>query len=262
MPTLRRSAVLLAAALLAPALPSLAAPAPVSVVTPVVRDALLSLGTTTASLAGERLVGVTWESGAADVRARWLTPAGWTAWQRAEQDTGDADAETVATRPGTEPLWRPDGATAAQVEVTGTARGLRLVRVSDGAARTSRSWGASPASASTATGLLGEVASRADWGADESLRRGSPSYASRVSAVVVHHTAGRNGYSAGRGALDHPGRLRLPRAVARLVRPRLQPRRRPLRPGLAGPGRRGDPGDRRGARPGLQHRHARRLGPG
>jgi uncharacterized protein with LGFP repeats len=41
---------------------------------------------------------------------------------------------------------------------------------------------------------LGHVGSRADWGADERLRRGGPAYASTVRAVVVHHTAGGNDY--------------------------------------------------------------------
>lgn len=45
---------------------------------------------------------------------------------------------------------------------------------------------------------------RADWGADERMRRGAPSYASTVRAVVVHHTAGGNDYR----PQDVPARLR------------------------------------------------------
>ncbi|GAA2086747.1 NlpC/P60 family protein [Brevibacterium salitolerans] len=41
-----------------------------------------------------------------------------------------------------------------------------------------------------------KIASRKEWGANESLKNGSPSYASSVKAAVVHHTAGANGYSA------------------------------------------------------------------
>lgn len=48
-----------------------------------------------------------------------------------------------------------------------------------------------------------DIGSRASWGADESLR-GSPSYASRTDAAVIHHTAGSNSYS----ATDVPGILR------------------------------------------------------
>jgi uncharacterized protein with LGFP repeats len=39
------------------------------------------------------------------------------------------------------------------------------------------------------------IISRADWGADESLRCGSPQYANGIRAAVVHHTAGSNDYS-------------------------------------------------------------------
>ncbi len=36
---------------------------------------------------------------------------------------------------------------------------------------------------------------RLSWGADESIRRGPPTYASAVRFAIVHHTAGRNDYS-------------------------------------------------------------------
>jgi hypothetical protein len=39
------------------------------------------------------------------------------------------------------------------------------------------------------------IVPRLSWGADESIRRGPPSYAPGVRFAVVHHTAGRNGYS-------------------------------------------------------------------
>ncbi|WP_084500122.1 NlpC/P60 family protein [Brevibacterium album] len=41
-----------------------------------------------------------------------------------------------------------------------------------------------------------KIASRKEWGANESLKNGSPSIAPSVKAAVVHHTAGANGYSA------------------------------------------------------------------
>ncbi|MCA1720484.1 MAG: N-acetylmuramoyl-L-alanine amidase [Actinobacteria bacterium] len=50
------------------------------------------------------------------------------------------------------------------------------------------------AHAGSGTALLGDVRSRADWGADESIREGKPEYASGVDAVVVHHTAQGNDY--------------------------------------------------------------------
>ncbi|UXA07064.1 LGFP repeat-containing protein [Mycobacterium sp. SMC-2] len=39
------------------------------------------------------------------------------------------------------------------------------------------------------------IISRAEWGADESLRCGSPQYDNGIRAAVVHHTAGSNDYS-------------------------------------------------------------------
>lgn len=40
-----------------------------------------------------------------------------------------------------------------------------------------------------------KIISRAGWGADESLRCGSPSYDDSLAAATVHHTAGSNDYS-------------------------------------------------------------------
>jgi hypothetical protein len=39
------------------------------------------------------------------------------------------------------------------------------------------------------------IVARSSWGADERIRRGSPSYAAGVRFAVVHHTAGQNGYT-------------------------------------------------------------------
>ncbi|BAX94989.1 hypothetical protein MSG_04883 [Mycobacterium shigaense] len=39
------------------------------------------------------------------------------------------------------------------------------------------------------------IISRAEWGADESLRCGTPQYDNGIRAAVVHHTAGSNDYS-------------------------------------------------------------------
>ncbi len=190
---LRRIAVIAVIALTAPVLPSLAgstgAAAP-----PVVRSLALAVGTTTTAVHDERLVGVTWQDGSPTVRLRWRTATGWTAWDQPETDA------PTGTVPSTEPAWRPTGATAVAVEVTGAARGLTLVTVSDGGVRQSRgvqSWGMRSAAARSATGLLGAVKSRRDWGADESIRRGRPEYATSVRAVVVHHTVQRNDYAAG-----------------------------------------------------------------
>jgi hypothetical protein len=183
---LRRSAarVALVVALVtaAPVLPSATA---LSVPDAVVTTAALALGTSTRAVERERLVGLTWESGSATVRYRWRTGHGWTPWETAEAEGPG--------RPGTEPLWRPTGATRVALDVRGAVTGLRLVRVADG---TRRSWTAARAHAATTARVLGPVRTRADWGADESIRRGRPAYAPSVRAVVVHHTVQANDYDA------------------------------------------------------------------
>ncbi|MGI8537949.1 MAG: N-acetylmuramoyl-L-alanine amidase [Mycobacteriales bacterium] len=201
----RRAVLLLTAALLGPALPSLAASPGLPVVTSVVHSAALALGATTAPLLdSDRLVGVTWAAGAPQVRVRWLTAAGWTGWEVPDDDSDVPEpAERAAARGGTEPLWRPPGASLVDVRVDGAAQDLQLVRVGDGVARRDLSFGIAPAGADE-RGLLPGVRSRADWGADESLRRGAPTYAAGVKAVIVHHTAGSNDYA----PADVPRRIR------------------------------------------------------
>jgi hypothetical protein len=44
--------------------------------------------------------------------------------------------------------------------------------------------------------VMPPVYSRAQWGADESIRTWDPEYASTLKAATIHHTADRNGYSA------------------------------------------------------------------
>ena len=39
------------------------------------------------------------------------------------------------------------------------------------------------------------IVPRAEWGANEAIRRGAPTYASEIKLAIVHHTAGRNDYS-------------------------------------------------------------------
>ena len=184
---LRRSTIVLAAALALQTVPTLAS-GPV-VVKPVISTAPLTAADTVAALTHERMVAVTWTTGAPRVRVRWHQPLGWSRWSLAENDTGDSSEGT----PGTEPLWRPAGADRVELQTTGTAKHLTLVRVSDGI--THRLWGVAIARAATGRAVLGDVHPRSDWGADESLRRRAPSYAAKVLAVTVHHTANANGYS-------------------------------------------------------------------
>jgi hypothetical protein len=161
---------------------------------------------TGALASGDRLAGVTWRTGDPRVRYRWHSAHGWRGWQTAESDTlAPSPAERRDARPGTEPLWRPHGTDRVEVAVIARQRpvtGVRLIAVGDagrslfGTVVSALQPHITVADAQTTVPHLGVVRTRADWGADESLRRCGPTYASRVRAVVVHHTDQPNDYSA------------------------------------------------------------------
>ncbi|HVE75128.1 MAG TPA: N-acetylmuramoyl-L-alanine amidase, partial [Mycobacteriales bacterium] len=195
---LRRAVALSLLALLAPALPTVAAPAPAPGAAAVRSTSLLPGPVRLES--GIRLVGVTWSHGAPEVTLRWRTAAGWGPWLEAHDDSATPSAvERRGAVAGTEPLWRPRGADLVQVRLRGTARGARLVLVGDGGSaprqRQQQQQQTAYAERRDPVGLLGDVGLRADWGADESMRDGAPSYAERVHAVVVHHTVQTNDYT-------------------------------------------------------------------
>ena len=73
--------------------------------------------------------------------------------------------------------------------------------------------GTSAADALPASGRVGQgerrtamppIITRAQWGADESIRRWDPEYAPTIKAATLHHTADRNTYT----AADVPGMMR------------------------------------------------------
>jgi hypothetical protein len=173
------------------------------------------------------MVGVTWphETDAPEVQVRGrLQEGGWTEWVPLE--TAE-DPETGEDAPGTEAAWigvvdalqvraELDGADVtegltAHVITTSPAAEDRVVEDTAGApepmtlsaqqstARTAQA----TTMANPATPVLGPGAptytSRAGWGADESLVRGT-SAANQLKAVVIHHTAGTNSYTAAQSA--------------------------------------------------------------
>jgi Ca2+-binding RTX toxin-like protein len=116
---------------------------------------------------------------------------------------------------GTPPVWTDRARCVGfrlKLPAGETLSGLRAVFVDtsdDGAsggngftAALTRAWGAvagvwgflapSPAAAMT---TRPDIITRAQWGADESLRRCGPYYADRLRAAYVHHTAGTNTYT-------------------------------------------------------------------
>jgi hypothetical protein len=160
------------------------------------------------------VAGVSWQRTSAvaakDVRVnvRVNEASGWTAWETlAITDDGPdpATAEAARARVGTTPLVS-DGATGIQVRIdtaTGaTPPGLRVNTIDPGTspADDELTPSASAGSASAAA-RQPAIITRAQWGADERLRKAITLNAS-VKAITIHHTAGPNTYTqAGTAAL-------------------------------------------------------------
>ena len=154
------------------------------------------------------LVGITWayDPHVTDtlVQVRVQDGSGaWGGWNQVgvEDASQNPDADSGArTRGGTSPLW------------TGPSTGVEVELVTRGGAQPTDVQldlidpGASPAD--TALGepdiqdtadaamALPPVFSRAQWGADESIRTWDPAYAPTIKAATIHHTADSNAYTA------------------------------------------------------------------
>ncbi len=179
---------------------------------------------------GYGAVGVTWshgeqvDDGAIRLDVRTATDGVWTGWSELAYHDDHAPDPTSEegrdTRPGTDPLFvgevdrvqlravapagLPDDMSLAVVEPgtpRHTAQEAPAVRPEGGsAARAGASSGSSDTgaielqAASTGTGApRPKIYTREQWGADESLRDGRPSYGS-ISAGFVHHTVNANDY--------------------------------------------------------------------
>lgn len=213
--------VLLAAVLAAVALP--VPPAGGAQVVPEVTHRVvdgLTSGGTAPGLTGRvvapipfSLVGVS-VPGGAQVHLRTRDRAGpWSSWVQAEPlandgdgpDPGSAEAAAGGGDRMSEPLWVGDasmlqvrivGGRLADVDLhlvdsLGLSRSL-LQRLLDAWRGAWEGTGLAPARATARP----PVVSRAEWGADESLRRGNPSYSASTRAGILHHTAGSNDYTA------------------------------------------------------------------
>lgn len=163
-----------------------------------------------------RLVGVTWSGQRSDVAvwARTRTDDGWSGWTElpvSDEHAPDPGAgEAAAQRGGTDPMIVEES-DAVQVRIddlpggtSGEPQDAEVELVDPGvvsADSSSTAQDASPTdvaaagSRSSALRAEPEVLSRASWGADESIRRGSPSYGD-IKGGFVHHTVNSNSYSA------------------------------------------------------------------
>jgi len=164
------------------------------------------------------LVAVTWTgrpSAVGEVEVRVREAGGWSDWRHlhADQDgpdPGTAESGAAAARSATAPLLTT-GADGVQVRVdTPTGRApaelaLQLVDAGTTGAAGGRVAAAAPAPATLAgsavplAGRAPRVVTRAQWGANESLTRGT-GVSSGVRALFVHHTDTTNGYTRAQAA--------------------------------------------------------------
>jgi hypothetical protein len=153
------------------------------------------------------MLGVTWAHdpavGAVTAQVRWRAGGAWSAWRSLagdSDDAGDAGSRDAGPtmRDGTAPLWvgHADGV-QARVSAAGgvTPRDVRVDLVDPGTSAADASIGSAPHDTASAREDQPAILTRADWGADESIRRGTPSYNTTVKVGFVHHTDTANDYT-------------------------------------------------------------------
>jgi hypothetical protein len=138
------------------------------------------------------LAGVHWQ-GSGRVLFRTRSLAGrWSAWRPAapeDEDGPDPGTREAKARPG----WRlgnPWWVGPSDRIETRTIGRVSHVRVHVVWSQERRLVQRVPA-----VTVAPAVVSRASWGANESIRRAPPSYATSIRGVTIHHTAGTNNYS-------------------------------------------------------------------
>jgi len=160
------------------------------------------------------LIGATWTDprrpldGTVEVRTRATADGRWTGWRALEVDEPtavDPASPDGPGRGGTDPVWVGDS-DGVEARVTAGARahplpaGLRLDLINPDADRP----GLRPAAyeqppVAARVGYqprpMPSLVTRAGWGADESIVRGTPEYSTDVEVLFVHHTADNNDYS-------------------------------------------------------------------
>jgi hypothetical protein len=142
------------------------------------------------------MVGLHWQgSGSVSFRARSVAGA-WSSWRPAApeaEDRPDLDAQERGPRGWNvgNPFWTGPSDRLA-VRTRGHVRRIRAYYVSSTVERI-------PARTLSLAGSP-SIVPRLSWGANESIRRAAPLYASSVRFAVVHHTAGTNSYTRAQSA--------------------------------------------------------------
>jgi N-acetylmuramoyl-L-alanine amidase len=138
------------------------------------------------------LAGVHWRGpGRIVFRTRSLSGR-WSAWRPAAPE--DEDGPDLGSREGgRRPGWRIGNpwwvgpSDRIQTRAIGRVSRVRAFLVWSGERRIAQR---TPAST-----VAPAIVSRASWGANESIKRAPPSYATSIRGVTIHHTAGTNNYS-------------------------------------------------------------------
>lgn len=154
------------------------------------------------------LVGVTWDLDPAVtdtlVQVRVTGADGsWGSWTEVTVEDADQDDDTdsgLAVRGGTSPLWTGPS-TGVEVELVTRSgaqpTGVSVDLVDPGTSAADGSLGAADIQDTADAALsMPDVYSRAQWGADESIRTWDPEYAPTIRAATLHHTADTNDYTA------------------------------------------------------------------
>jgi ell wall binding domain 2 (CWB2)/N-acetylmuramoyl-L-alanine amidase/FlgD Ig-like domain len=164
-----------------------------------------------------RMVGLSWQHDpalrdlSAEIRVR--TDGVWTPWQPTSSTDSGADGPSTeaqgAPRDATEPLWvdHADAVEARVISVTGPApQGLRVDLINPGTSAADANPSGSTSGLQTAQAATTEptIITRAQWGADESLRTtacpSGPEVTGAPQVAFVHHTATSNAYAPGDSA--------------------------------------------------------------
>ena len=169
-----------------------------------IRPTLLSAEHRTAPFS---LMGVTWQPdpavGEVEVQIRHRSSGRWSDWESVEADTDDApDAGSVDTqgpsfRLGTAPIWTgPSDGVQVRVDAPSGAqpRDVRIELIDPGSSPAD-ALSQGPRDKARAEEPQPPIITRAEWGADETIRRGKPSYNATVKVGFVHHTASSNTYT-------------------------------------------------------------------
>lgn len=176
------------------------------------------------------LVALTGDLAGTSTRLRAKRPDGsWGPWYQTEYETAAPDAagsgppagategprgtdpvfvgttttvQIAVTRPLDAPVTRPPAPAPSETKDLGYTpaskelpfgQNISAILISPPQAPAQTQW--TPPSGVVMPGQAPPIISRAEWGADESLRCGSPQYDNGIRAAVVHHTAGSNDYS-------------------------------------------------------------------